>query len=48
MSTGYTFFELNYGYHSCISSEDKANLHLKIRLADKLAKKLKNLMLVCQ
>lgn len=47
-STGHTSFELYYSYYSHISFEDKANPYSKSRLADELAKELRDQMLICQ
>ena len=47
-STGYIPFELNCGYHPCISYEKDINLHSKSKLADDFAGKLREVMAVCQ
>lgn len=44
----YTSFEPNYNYYPHISFKDKVNFHTKSRLTNKLAKKLKELMSICQ
>ncbi len=46
-STSYTLFELNYGYHPKVLFEDETNSHLKSCLANKLAKKLRELIEIC-
>lgn len=40
------FFELNYKYHLCILFKKNINLCLKSKLINKLANKLKNLIIV--
>ena len=47
-STGYTPFELNCGYHLCVSYEEDLDPHLKSRTAEKLSFELRKLMTVCQ
>lgn len=47
ISSGYTFFELNCGYHLHIFFENKFDLCLRFCLADKLIKKLSDLILIC-
>ena len=47
-STGHTPFELNCGYHPRISYEEEVDPHSKLKLADKLSAKLRELMIVCQ
>lgn len=39
-------FKFNYGYHPYVSFKDKVGPHLKSRLANKLDKKLKDLILI--
>lgn len=46
-STGYKLFELNYGFHLCVSFKDNTDPHSKSYLANKLANKLKNMILIC-
>ena len=46
-SIGHTLFELNCGYHLCISYKKNIDLPFKSKLADKLLSKLWELMLVC-
>ena len=43
-STGYTPFELNYGYHSRVSFEEDVNSRLRSFFVNKLAKKLSELI----
>lgn len=45
---GYISFELNYDYHSYVPFVDKTNTCSISHLANKLAKKLKDLILICQ
>lgn len=47
VSISHTRFELNYGYYPRISFKDKANLCLKSRFANKLAKELRELIEIC-
>ena len=49
-STGYTPFELNYGYHLCVSYEEEEILdpRSKSKTAEELSSKLQELMTVCQ
>lgn len=46
MSIGYTPFELNYNYHSRVFLKDDVNFCSISYLANKLAKELKDLMLI--
>ena len=46
-STSYTPFELNCGYHPCVSYEEDINPRFKSKLADDLARELRELMAVC-
>lgn len=46
-SIGHASFKLNCGYHLSVSYEDEANFLSKFYSIDKLAKELKNLMLIC-
>ena len=46
-STRYTPFELNCGYHLCISYEEDLNPRLKSRTAEELSSELQELMTVC-
>lgn len=48
INTGYTLFELNYGYHPSVFFEDKTNLCSKSCLVNKLTKELRDLISVCQ
>ena len=48
VNTGHTLFELNYGYHLCVSFEKDTNSHSQSKTADKLLAKLWELMIVCQ
>ena len=49
-STGYTSFELNCGYHSCVSykKEEILNSRSKSKTAVELFFKLKELIIICQ
>ena len=47
-STGYTPFELNCGYHLCVSYEEDLNFRSKSRIAEKLSSELQELMTMCQ
>lgn len=47
-STGHTPFELNCGYHPCMSFEEDTDPHSRFKSADELANELKDLMTVCQ
>ncbi len=47
ISTGYTLFELNCGYHPKVFFEEDVDPCLRSRSANGLAKKLKKLMEVC-
>lgn len=47
-NTGHTPFKLNYSYHLCVSYKKDIEFRFKSKLADKLLKKLKELMIVCQ
>ena len=46
-STGHITFELNCGYHSCISIEKNINLHSRSKTADELLTELQKLLSVC-
>ena len=48
LSTGYTPFELNCGYHPCVSFEKDTNPRSQSKLANNLLAKLRNLRTVCQ
>ena len=39
-------FELNYGYHTCISYKKNVNPYLKSKTANKLIEELRNLMTI--
>lgn len=45
-STNNMHFELNYGYYSYISFEDKIDLYSRFCSVNKLIKKLKDLILI--
>lgn len=45
-SIDYTFFKLNYEYHSYVSLKNKINLYSKSYLANQLAKKLGKPMII--
>lgn len=47
-STSHIPFELNCSYHPHISYKEEADLLSKLKSADKLAIKLRNLMTVCR
>ena len=47
-STGYTLFELNYGYHLCVSFKENTNPCFQLKPADKLLAELQDLMTVCR
>ena len=46
-SSGYTFFELNSGYHSWMLYKDDVNPCSKSKSTDKLSTELKKLIIVC-
>ena len=46
-STGYTLFELNYGYHLQTSYKEEVNPRSQSKSADKLAEELRELIIVC-
>ena len=45
-STGYTSFELNYGYHLCVSYKEDVDPCSRSKAADELTKELRNLMAI--
>ena len=47
-STSHIFFELNCGYHSCVSYEKNLDSRSKSKIAEELSSKLQKLMTVCQ
>ena len=47
-STGHTLFELNCGYHRCVSFEEDTNPRSWLKTADKLSVELPELMTVCR
>ena len=47
LSTGHTLFELNYGYHLCVSFKEDTNPYSYLKSADKLSAKLQQLITVC-
>ena len=47
-STGHTSFELNCGYHPCVSYKKDLNPRSKSKIVEELSSKLQNLMAVCQ
>ena len=47
-STGYTPFELNYGYHPWVSYKEDLNPRLQSKIAEELSSELRNLMAACQ
>ena len=46
-STGYTLFELNCGYHLCVSYKKNVAPKFKSKSAEELSNKLRELMTVC-
>ena len=46
--TGYILFDLNCGYHPCVSFEKNTNPRSQLKLADELSAKLQDLMTVCR
>ena len=47
-SISHTPFELNYGYHPCVSFEEDTNPCSQSKTADKLLAKLQELMTICR
>ena len=47
-STRYTPFELNCGYHSCVSYKENVDPRSKSKTADELTEELRNLMAACR
>ena len=47
-SSGYTLFELNYGYHPRMSYKNDVNLCFKSKLVDKLSAELRKLIIICK
>ncbi len=47
-STGYTSFELNYGYYPCASYKEDVDSCSQLKSAGKLATELKELIIVCR
>ena len=47
-SIGHTPFELNCGYHFCISFKENTDLHSWSKTADELLTELQELMIICQ
>ena len=47
-STGYTTFELNYGYHPWMLYKEEVDLRSNSKPADKLSAELRELIIVCQ
>lgn len=47
MIISYILFELDYSYHSRIFFENRINSYFKSHLANKLASKLGDLILIC-
>ena len=47
-NTGYMFFEFNYGFYPQMSFKDDVDPYSRSCFADKLAKKLRELMDICQ
>ena len=46
-STGYTPFELNCGYHPCISFKENIDPRFQSKTVKELSNKLRELMTVC-
>ncbi len=46
-STGYTPFDLNWGYHLRVSFKEDVDTHSKSRSANELAEELRELIEVC-
>ena len=47
-STGYTPFEVNWGYHLQMLYEKEVDSHSKSKSVDKLSAEVRELMIVCQ
>ena len=47
-SIGHTPFELNCGYHSCVSFKEDTDLCSRSKTVDELSAKLQELMTVCR
>ena len=47
-SIGHTLFELNCGYHSCVSYKKDLDTCSKLKTVEELSSELQNLMAVCQ
>ena len=47
-STGHTPFELNCGYHPCVSFEEDTDPRFRSKSADELSAELRDLMTVCR
>ena len=47
-STRYMPFELNFGYHPCVSYEEDVDPRSRSKAADELTEKLRNLIAVCR
>ena len=47
VSTGYTSFKLNCGYHPRMSYEEKVDFCSQSKFADELSEELRELMIVC-
>lgn len=47
-SISHIMFELNYGYYFCVYFKDNINLYSKSHSVDKLIRKLKNLISICE
>ena len=48
VSTDYISFELNCGYHFCVSYEENINPRSKSKSVDDLANDLRELIIICQ
>ena len=46
-STGYTPFELNYGYYPRMLYEEEVNLRSQSKSVDELSEELRELMVIC-
>ena len=47
-STGHILFELNCGYHPCVSYKKDLDPYSKSKIVEELSSKLQNIMAICQ
>ena len=47
-NTGHTPFELNCGYHPCVSFEEDTNPHSQSKSVNELSAELRDLITVCR